>query len=140
MNYVNIDTNNKTKIVSKKEVVENLRTNEAIRNYIISTIFEIFKDKDILKKQKVVAIKNLVKDLKVVINNDSVKYSLNLVIRNLNEYHTLQKSEVKDLTGKITNFIPSKEAQAIIQGLILLAYSNSFAKICKNLYKGKKEA
>lgn len=49
MNYVNIDTNNKTKIVAKKEVVENLRTNEAIRNFLISTISEIFKDKDILK-------------------------------------------------------------------------------------------
>ncbi|MFW2606854.1 hypothetical protein [Aliarcobacter butzleri] len=140
MSYLYIDTNNKTKIVSRKEVVENLRTNEAIRNYLISTISEIFKDKDILKKQKVVAIKNLVKDLKVAISNDAFKYSLNLVIRNLNEYHTLQKSEVKDLTGKITNFIPSKEAQAIIQALILLAYSNSFSKICKNLYKGKKEA
>ena len=62
MNYVNIDSNNKTKIVAKKEVVENLRTNEAIRNYIISSVSEIFKDKEILKKQKVVAIKNLVKD------------------------------------------------------------------------------
>lgn len=140
MNYVNIDTNNKTKIVNRKEVVENLRTNEAIRNYIISSVSEIFKDKDILKKQKVVAIKNLVKDLKIVINNDTFKYSLNLVIRNLNEYHTLQKSEVKHSSGKITNFIPTQEAQAIIQALILLAYSNSFAKICKNLFKGKKEA
>lgn len=138
MNYVNIDTKNKTKIVAIKEVVENLRTNEAIRNYIISSVSEIFKDKEILKKQKVVAIKNLVKDLKVAINNDTFKYSLNLVIRNLNEYHTLQKSEVKNPSGKITNFIPSQEAQAIIQALVLLAYSNSFSKICKNLYKDKK--
>ena len=121
-----------------KQIVENLRTNEAIRNYIISSVSEIFKDKEILKKQKVVAIKNLVKDLKVAINNDTFKYSLNLVIRNLNEYHTLQKSEVKNPSGKITNFIPSQEAQAIIQALILLAYSNSLAKICKNLFKDKK--
>ena len=138
MNYVNIDTKNKTKIVAIKEVVENLRTNEAIRNYIISSVSEIFKDKEILKKQKVVAIKNLVKDLKVAISNDNFKYSLNLVIRNLNEYHTLQKSEVKNPSGKITNFIPSQEAQAIIQALVLLAYSNSLAKICKNLFKDKK--
>ena len=95
MNYVNIDTKNKTKIVATKQIVENLRTNEAIRNYIISSVSEIFKDKEILKKQKVVAIKNLVKDLKVAINNDTFKYSLNLVIRNLNEYHNLQKSETK---------------------------------------------
>ena len=138
MNYVNIDTKNKTKIVATKQIVENLRTNEAIRNYIISSVSEIFKDKEILKKQKVVAIKNLVKDLKVAINNDTFKYSLNLVIRNLNEYHTLQKSEVKNPSGKITNFIPSQEAQAIIQALVLLAYSNSLAKICKNLFKDKK--
>ena len=138
MNYVNIDTKNKTKIVATKQIVENLRTNEAIRNYIISSVSEIFKDKEILKKQKVVAIKNLVKDLKIALNNDTFKYSLNLVIRNLNEYHTLQKSEIKDENGKITNFIPSQETQAIIQALVLLAYSNSLAKICKNLFKDKK--
>ena len=138
MNYVNIDTKNKTKIVAIKEVVENLRTNEAIRNYIISSVSEIFKDKEILKKQKVVAIKNLVKDLKIALNNDTFKYSLNLVIRNLNEYHNLQKSETKDENGKVKNFIPTQEAQAILQALILLAYSNSLAKICKNLYKDKK--
>ena len=140
MNYVNIDTKNKTKIVATKQIVENLRTNEAIRNYIISSVSEIFKDKEILKKQKVVAIKNLVKDLKVAINNDTFKYSLNLVIRNLNEYHNLQKSETKDENGKVKNFIPTQEAQAIVQALVLLAYSNSFSKICKNLYKDKKGA
>ena len=138
MNYVNIDSNNKTKIVSKKQIVENLKSNEAIRNYLISSVSEIFKDKEILKKQKVVAIKNLAKDLKVAISNDNFKYSLNLVIRNLNEYHNLQKSEIKDENGKVKNFIPSQESQAIIQALVLLAYSNSLAKICKNLFKDKK--
>ena len=138
MNYVNIDSNNKTKIVAKKQIVENLKSNEAIRNYLISSVSDIFKDKEIFKKQKVVAIKNLVKDLKVAINNDTFKYSLNLVIRNLNEYHNLQKSETKDENGKVKNFIPTQEAQAIIQALVLLAYSNSLAKICKNLYKDKK--
>ncbi len=140
MNYVNIDSNNKTKIVAKKQIVENLKSNEAIRNYLISSVSDVFKDKEILKKQKVVAIKNLVKDLKIALNNDTFKYSLNLVIRNLNEYHTLQKSEIKDENGKITNFIPSQETQAIVQALVLLAYSNSFSKICKNLYKDKKGA
>ena len=140
MNYVNIDTKNKTKIVAIKEVVENLRTNEAIRNYIISSVSEIFKDKEILKKQKVVAIKNLAKDLKIALKNEAFNYSLNLVIRNLNEYHNLQKSETKDENGKVKNFIPSQESQSIIQSLVLLAYSNSFSKICKNLYKDKKGA
>ena len=135
MNYVNIDTNNKTKIVATKQVVENLRTNEAIRNFLISSVSDIFKDKEILKKQKIVAIKNLVKDLKIALKNEAFNYSLNLVIRNLNEYHTLQKSEIKDENGKSKNFIPSQESQAIIHALVLLAYSNSFAKICKNLYR-----
>ena len=96
MNYVNIDTNNKTKIVATKQVVENLRTSEAIRNFLISSVSDIFKDKEILKKQKIVAIKNLVKDLKIALKNEAFNYSLNLVIRNLNEYHTLQKSEIKE--------------------------------------------
>ena len=138
MNYVNIDTNNKTKIVATKQVVENLRTNEAIRNFLISSVSDVFKDKEILKKQKIVAIKNLVKDLKIALKNEAFNYSLNLVIRNLNEYHNLQKSETKDENGKVKNFIPTQEAQAILQALILLAYSNSLAKICKNLYKDKK--
>ena len=138
MNYVNIDTNNKTKIVATKQVVENLRTNEAIRNFLISSVSDIFKDKEILKKQMIVAIKNLVKDLKIAFKNEAFNYSLNLVIRNLNEYHTLQKSEIKDENGKSKNFIPSQESQAIIHALVLLAYTNSFAKICKNLYKGTK--
>ena len=47
MNYVNIDTKNKTKIVATKQVVENLRTNEAIRNFLISSVSDIFKDKEI---------------------------------------------------------------------------------------------
>ena len=122
MNYVNIDTNNKTKIVATKQVVENLRTNEAIRNFLISSVSDIFKDKEILKKQKIVAIKNLVKDLKIALKNEAFNYSLNLVIRNLNEYHTLQKSEIKDENGKSKNFIPSQESQAIIHALVLLAY------------------
>ena len=138
MNYVNIDIKNKTKIVATKQVVENLRTNEAIRNFLISSVSDIFKDKEILKKQKVVAIKNLAKDLKIALKNEAFNYSLNLVIRNLNEYHNLQKSETKDENGKVKNFIPTQEAQAILQALILLAYSNSLAKICKNLYKDKK--
>ncbi len=138
MNYVNIDTNNKTKIVATKQVVENLRTNEAIRNFLISSVFDVFKDKEILKKQKIVAIKNLVKDLKIALKNEAFNYSLNLVIRNLNEYHTLQKSEIKDENGKIKNFIPSQESQAIIHALVLLAYSHSFAHTFTNLYKGTK--
>ena len=105
MNYVNIDTNNKTKIVATKQVVENLRTNEAIRNFLISSVSDIFKDKEILKKQKIVAIKNLVKDLKIALKNEAFNYSLNLVIRNLNEYHNLQKSETKDENGKIKKII-----------------------------------
>ena len=76
--------------------------------------------------------------LKIALKNEAFNYSLNLVIRNLNEYHNLQKSETKDENGKVKNFIPTQEAQAILQALILLAYSNSLAKICKNLYKDKK--
>ncbi len=45
MNYVNIDTNNKTKIVATKQVVENLRTNEAIRNFLISSVSMFLKIK-----------------------------------------------------------------------------------------------
>lgn len=137
-NYIKINNENKTKIVAKKEVLENLRSQDSYRNYIVSSVSEIFKDKEIFMKQKIVAIKNLVKDLKVSNSNKIFDYNLNLVLRNLNEYHIVQKNEIKDQNGKIKNFIPSSEAQYIIQALVVLAFSNSFAKICKNIYGTKK--
>ena len=68
-NYIKINEANKTKIVCKKEIIENLRTNENLRNYIIHCTNSIFKDKEIFNKQKIIAIKNLVKDIKLVLKN-----------------------------------------------------------------------
>ncbi|KLD98662.1 hypothetical protein [Aliarcobacter butzleri] len=134
-NYIKINEANKTKIVCKKEIIENLRTNENLRNYIIHCTNSIFKDKEIFNKQKIIAIKNLVKDIKLVLKSNNIfDYNLNLTLRNLNEYYNQQKNEIKDENGKIKNFIPSSESQFIIQSLIFLAFSNSYSKIIKSIY------
>lgn len=134
-NYIKINEANKTKIVCKKEIIENLRTNENLRNYIIHCTNSIFKDKEIFNKQKIIAIKNLVKDIKLALKSNNIfDYNLNLTLRNLNEYYNQQKNEIKDENGKIKNFIPSSESQFIIQSLIFLAFSNSYSKIIKSIY------
>ncbi|WP_151950109.1 hypothetical protein [Aliarcobacter butzleri] len=134
-NYIKINEANKTKIVCKKEIIENLRINENLRNYIIHCTNSIFKDKEIFNKQKIIAIKNLVKDIKLVLKSNNIfDYNLNLTLRNLNEYYNQQKNEIKDENGKIKNFIPSSESQFIIQSLIFLAFSNSYSKIIKSIY------
>ena len=134
MLYEKIDQANKTKIVVDKKYMKNIKTLEDLKMFIMSANMEVFEDKEILNKQKIVSLKNLVKDLKLNFKDNKVfEYSLNLVLRNLNAYHSIQKKEQK-IDNKVTNFIPSKEAKIIINSLIFLAFSNSFSKIIKSIY------
>ncbi|OCL86164.1 hypothetical protein [Arcobacter porcinus] len=132
-NYTHTNNDNQTKIVCNKEIVENLRTQIDIRDFLISSINEIYEDDSIYKKQKVVAIKHLVKDLRYLLTEESHKYKLNLVIRNLNEFHTLQKSNARESTSDLI----MGEAKKVIQGLVFLAYSYHFSIMCKKLTQGK---
>ena len=134
MLYEKIDQANKTKIVVDKKYMKNIKTLEDLKMFIMSANMEVFEDKEIFNKQKIVSLKNLVKDLKLNFKDNKVfEYSLNLVLRNLNAYHSIQKKEQK-IDNKVTNFIPSKEAKIIINSLIFLAFSNSFSKIIKSIY------
>lgn len=134
MLYEKIDQTNKTKLVVDKKYMKNIKTLEDLKMFIGAASGEIFEDKEILNKQKVVSLKNLVKDLKSNFKDNKVfEYSLNLVLRNLNVYHLVQKQEQK-IDNKVTNFIPSKESKIIINSLIFLAFSNSFSKILKSIY------
>ncbi|MFY4758198.1 hypothetical protein ACOTVZ_10175 [Aliarcobacter butzleri] len=134
MLYEKIDAQNKTKLVVNQKSLKNIKTLEDLKMYIGTSTNEIFEDKEILNKQKVVSLKNLVKDLKLNFKDNKVfEYSLNLVLRNLNAYHLVQKQEQK-IDNKVTNFIPAKESKIIINSLIFLAFSNSFSKILKSIY------
>lgn len=134
MLYEKIDQANKTKIVVDKKYMKNIKTLEDLKMFLVSSNMEIFEDKEIFNKQKIVALKNLTKNLKEIFkDNKTFDYSLNLVLRNLNSYHLVQKQEKKD-GKKTTNFIPTKEGKLIINSLIFLAFSNSFSKILKSIY------
>lgn len=134
MLYEKIDQANKTKLVVNQKLLKNVKTLEDLKMFIMSANMEIFEDKEIFNKQKIVALRNLTKDLKSNFkDNKTFDYSLNLVLRNLNAYHSIQKQEKKE-GEKVTNFIPAKESKIIINSLIFLAFSNSFSKIIKAIY------
>lgn len=134
MLYEKIDLQNKTKLVVDKKSLKNIKTLEDLKMFIGGASGEIFEDKEILNKQKIVALRNLTKDLKLNFKDNKVfEYSINLVLRNLNAYHLVQKQE-KKVDNKVTNFIPVKESKIIINSLIFLAFSNSFSKILKSIY------
>ena len=134
MLYEKIDLQNKTKLVVNQKSLKNIKTLEDLKMFIGAASGEIFEDKEILNKQKVVGLKNFVKDLKLNFkDNKTFDYSLNLVLRNLNAYHSIQKQEKKE-GEKVTNFIPAKESKIIISSLIFLAFSNSFSRIIKAIY------
>ncbi|UXC29137.1 hypothetical protein N3114_10850 [Aliarcobacter butzleri] len=134
MLYEKIDQVNKTKLVVNQKSLKNIKTLEDLKMFIGGASGEIFEDKEILNKQKIVGLRNLTKDLKLNFKDNKVfEYSLNLVLRNLNAYHSIQKKEQK-IDNKVTNFIPSKESKIIINSLIFLAFSNSFSKILKSIY------
>ncbi|MDN5082009.1 hypothetical protein [Aliarcobacter butzleri] len=134
MLYEKIDQANKTKLVVNQKLLKNVKTLEELKMFIMSANMEIFEDKEIFNKQKIIALKNLTKNLKEIFKeNKTFDYSLNLVLRNLNVYHSIQKKEQK-IDNKVTNFIPTKETKIIINSLIFLAFSNSFSKIIKAIY------
>lgn len=134
MLYEKIDLQNKTKLVVNQKLLKNVKTLEELKMFIMSANMEIFEDKEIFNKQKIIALKNLTKNLKEIFKeNKTFDYSLNLVLRNLNAYHSIQKKEQK-IDNKVTNFIPSKESKIIINSLIFLAFSSAFSKIIKAIY------
>lgn len=136
-NYIKNNETNKTKLIANKEILQKVLTSDELKVFLLSACNEIYKDKEILNKQKVVSLKNLVKDIKLNIDNKNLDYNLNLVLRNLNEYHAFQKLEIKDKEGKVTNYIPSNEIPYILSSLIFLAFSSTLAKIVKNIYTKK---
>jgi hypothetical protein len=72
------------------------------------------------------ALINIVKSIRENVENKNDKYSLNLIIRNLEAYKKNQK------TGE--NYILNEDIEIVISTLITLAFSNGFNKILKSLY------
>ena len=120
--------NNKTMIYIKKDFLNEALEKATLKQILLHLANVIFDstNKDFFKKQRVIALINLVKSIRENINNKNDIYSLNLIIRNLEAYKKNQR------LGE--NYILNEDLQIVISTLITLAFSNSFNKILKSLY------
>ena len=120
--------NNKTMIFIKKDFLNEALQKATLKQILLHLANLIFdsSNKDFFKKQRILALINLVKSIRENINNKNDIYSLNLIIRNLEAYKKNQK------TGE--NYVLNEDIEIVITTLITLAFSNGFNKILKSLY------
>lgn len=120
--------NNKTIIYIKKDFLNEALQKATLKQILLHLSNVIFdsSNKDFFKKQRVIALINLVKSIRENINNKNDIYSLNLIIRNLEAYKKNQKLN--------ENYILNEDIEIVITTLITLAFSNAFNKILKSLY------
>ena len=120
--------NNKTMIFIKKDFLNEALQKATLKQILLHLANVIFdcSNQDFFKKQRIIALINLVKSIRENINNKNDIYSLNLIIRNLEAYKKNQK------TGE--NYILNEDIEIVISTLITLAFSNGFNKILKSLY------
>ena len=121
-------TNNKTMIFIKKDFLNEALEKTTLKQILLHLSNVIFdsSNKDFFKKQRVIALINLVKSIRENINNKNDIYSLNLIIRNLEAYKKNQKLN--------ENYVLNEDIESVITTLITLAFSNGFNKILKSLY------
>ena len=124
----NCKSNNKTMIYIKKDFLNEALQKATLKQILLHLANVIFDNtnKDFFKKQRVIALINLVKSIRENINNKNDIYSLNLIIRNLEAYKKNQKLN--------ENFVLNEDIEIVITTLITLAFSNAFNKILKSLY------
>lgn len=120
--------NNKTMIFIKKDFFNEALQKATLKQILLHLSNVIFdsSNKDFFKKQRIIALINLVKSIRENINNKNDIYSLNLIIRNLEAYKKNQRS------GE--NYVLNEDIEIVISTLITLAFSNGFNKILKSLY------
>lgn len=120
--------NNKTMIYIKKDFLNEALQKATLKQILLHLSNVIFdsSNKDFFKKQRIIALINLVKSIRENINNKNDIYSLNLIIRNLEAYKKNQK------LGE--NYVLNEDIEIVITTLITLAFSNGFNKILKSLY------
>ncbi|MCT7635650.1 hypothetical protein N5U36_09305 [Aliarcobacter butzleri] len=120
--------NNKTMIYIKKDFLNEALQKATLKQILLHLSNVIFdsSNKDFFKKQRIIALINLVKSIRENINNKNDIYSLNLIIRNLEAYKKNQRS------GE--NYVLNEDIEIVISTLITLAFSNGFNKILKSLY------
>ena len=86
-------SNNKTMIYIKKDFLNEALEKATLKQILLHLSNVIFdnSNQDFFKKQRILALINLVKSIRENIENKNDKYSLNLIIRNLEAYKKNQK-------------------------------------------------
>ena len=117
-------SNNKTMIYIKKDFLNEALEKATLKQILLHLANVIFNssNKDFFKKQRIIALINLVKSIRENINNKNDIYSLNLIIRNLEAYKKNQKLN--------ENYVLNEDIEIVIATLIILAFN----KILKSLY------
>lgn len=109
--------------VDKTWLKEALKTNhiEVVLKHLAS---KVFQGEFYYEKQKIVALINLVKDIRKVLKKEEFK--LNLVIRNLRAYQDEQKKKITLL---------QKQRLEAIKGLIFVVYNPAYNNMLKSMYR-----
>ena len=86
-------SNNKTMIFIRKDFLNEALQKATLKQILLHLSNVIFdsSNKDFFKKQRIIALINLVKSIRENINNKNDIYSLNLIIRNLEAYKKIKK-------------------------------------------------
>ena len=86
-------SNNKTMIYIKKDFLNEALEKATLKQILLHLSNVIFDNtnQDFFKKQRILALINLVKSIRENIENKNDIYSLNLIIRNLEAYKKNQK-------------------------------------------------
>lgn len=119
------DNKNTTLLKVKKKWLSEVLQKSSLKNVLLHLTNKVFESDKFYKKQKIIALINLVKSVRKECNAESNLYQLNLVVRNLNIY------------TKSGEYVKNEDLTIVLYSLITLAFSNSYNKILKNLYDVK---
>jgi hypothetical protein len=68
---------------------------------------------------------------------DKLVMTVNLMIRNINNFITEMKKEKKDENGLSKDYIPSKSYRLILESLVMLVLEPSYQNMIKKILKVK---
>ena len=114
---------NKTKLSLKKEFIDSAIESSKLEDLVFFLAQQVFEDKNFYKRQKIVALTNLVRDLKSYVN-DRDKFTLNLVIKNFKKYHKIEQED--------EYYILKEDRMFYIQVQIKRAFKKVFNEMLKD--------
>lgn len=116
------DNKNITLLKVKKEWLNEVLQKNSLKNVLLHLTNKVFENDKFYRKQKIIALINLVKNIRKECGAESNLYQLNLVVRNLSFYRN---------SGE---YIRNDDLTIVLYSMITLAFSNSYNKLLKSMY------